>query len=122
MGNKIGGNTENGIWLFFDKAIREKQHWDHIFVYSDMQAGHGGLYGISETEYGEYIFPGSGNHIDVAKLIAKYRSAVNPKVKIYLVQSAGYQDVLVPEFYKDTYILGGWSAGILKFASEMSKN
>lgn len=116
----IGGGTENGIWLFFDQAIRNKEHWDHIFVYSDMQAGHGGLYGIEQSQYQDYIFPGTGHHIDVAKLVATYREQVNPNAMVYLVQTAGYQDTLVPEFYDRTFILGGWGPGILKFAHAMS--
>lgn len=114
----IGQATENGIWLFFDKAIKEKQHWDHIFVYSDMQAGHGGLYGVKQNDYKDYLWNG-GRNIDVAKLIKVYREQVNPNVHVYLVQVAGYGDSLVPEFYNKTYILGGWSAGLFKFAHKM---
>jgi len=125
-GRSIGGGTENGIWLFWDKAIREKQHWDHVFVYSDMQAGHGGLYGSNAYDYRHYAcglnFSNSyGNrYIDVPKLINKYRSTVNKNVMVYLVQIAGEQDIIVPEFYNRTYILGGWSANLLRFAHEMS--
>jgi hypothetical protein len=118
IGGRIGGGTEHGIWLFWDKAIKEKQHWDQVFVYSDMQAGHGGLYGTSG--YSNYVWPGGGRYIDVPKLIAEYRAKVNPNVKVFLVQIAGYTDTLVPEYYKDTYILGGWGPGILKFAAEMA--
>jgi hypothetical protein len=118
IGSNIGAGTENGIWLFWDKAIREKQHWDHVFVYSDMQAGHGGLYGIG-TPYP--VMPNTSNRIDVPKLISEYRRKVNPNVMVYLVQIAGYQDSIVPEFYDKTYILGGWGDGILRFAAEMSK-
>ena len=118
-GKGIGQSTENGIWLFWDKAIKEKQHWDHVFVYSDMQAGHGGLYGIDPAQYSAYKWGGSRN-IDVPKLISEYRRQVNPNVKVFLVQVAGYQDTIVPEFYKDTYILGGWSDGVLRFAAKMS--
>ena len=122
---RVGGDTENGIWLFWDKAIREKQHWDHVFVYSDMQAGHGGLYGTNCGAYRDYIWSGRGGYgtryIDVPKLVNKYRSTVNPNVMVYLVQIAGYQDTIIPEFYNRTYILGGWSANILRFASEMSQ-
>jgi polyhydroxyalkanoate synthesis regulator phasin len=28
---------KNGIWLFFRDAINKKEHWDNIFIYSDMQ-------------------------------------------------------------------------------------
>jgi len=27
----------------------------------------------------------------------------------------------VPEFYRGTYILGGWGPGLLKFAAEMAQ-
>lgn len=115
VGSKIGAGTEHGIWLFFDNAIKTKEHWDHIFVYSDMQAGHGGLYG-DPSKYKDYLWPSNNRFIDVAKLITTYRKKVNPNVKVYLVQVAGYRDTLVPEFYKDTYVLGGWGDGILRFA------
>jgi hypothetical protein len=119
LGNTVGGGTENGIWLFWDRAIRERQRWDHVFVFSDMQAGHGGLYGVNPQDYKDYRW-GSTQYIDVPKLVATYRERVNPKVNVYLVQVAGYQDTLLPEFYERTYILGGWGEGLLRFAAEMA--
>ena len=116
----IGGNTENGIWMFWKKAIIKKEHWDNVFVFSDMQAGHGGLYGTNPSEYKEFAWTDK-HHIDVAKLINKYRATVNPKVNVHLVQVAGYTDVIIPEFYKRTYILGGWSDKVLRFAAEMAQ-
>jgi len=120
----IGQSTENGVWLFFDNAIKQKEQWDNIFIYSDMQAGHGGLYGTDASQYKDYIFPDKrkiNRYIDVAKLIKTYREKVNPNVKVFLVQVAGYKDTLVPEFYDKTYILGGWGDGLLRFAKEMSE-
>lgn len=119
-GKGIGAGTEHGIWLFWDQAIREKQHWDKVFVYSDMQAGHGGLYGTGG--YSNYVWPHSSRYekyIDVPKLVNEYRSKVNPDVQVFLVQVAGYRDTIIPEFYKNTYILGGWGDGILRFAAQM---
>lgn len=121
LGEKVGGSTENGVWLFWDKAIREKQHWDYVFIYSDMQAGHGGLYGTNSHDYRDFIWGKGGHYIDVPKLIAAYRTQVNPNVQVFLVQIAGYQDTLLPEFYDRTYILGGWGEGLLRFAAEMSR-
>jgi len=118
LAHDIGEGTENGIWLFWDKAIKQNEHWDHVFVYSDMQAGHGGLYGTDATKYRDYLW--DARYIDVAKLVADYRKKVNPNVQVYLVQVAGYQDTIIPEFYDKTYILGGWSTGILKFAHKMA--
>jgi hypothetical protein len=83
-----------------------------------MQAGHGGLYGTNPKAYKDFRWMGS-NHIDVPALIAEYRRTVNPDVQVFLVQIAGYQDVLVPEFYDKTYILGGWSDAVLRFAAKM---
>ena len=95
----VGGQTENGIWIFFRDAIDKMQHWDNIFIYSDMQAGHGGLYGTAEGKK-EYTDRGfscrGGEYVDVAKLIAEYRRKVNPRVNVFCVQTAGYNNVLVP--------------------------
>lgn len=118
IGEKIGAGTEHGIWLFWDKAIKNKEQWDHVFVYSDMQAGHGGLYGTGG--YDAYRWQ-NGRHIDVPKLIAEYRRTVNPNVHVYLVQVAGYRDTLVPEVYAKTHILGGWGDGILRYAARMAQ-
>lgn len=120
IGKNIGHGTENGVWLFFDKAIKQSEHWDNIFIYSDMQAGHGGLYGVNQREYDNYRWQNTRN-IDVAKLIKDYRKKVNPDVNVFLVQVAGYKDTLAPEFYNKTYVLGGWGDGLLRFAKEMTK-
>ena len=121
LGSRVGGGTENGIWLALDKAIRGKEWWDNIFVYSDMQAGHGGLYGTNYSAYSDFAWMGDGRYIDVAKLVKTYRNQVNPKVNVFLVQIAGYGDTLLPEYYDRTYILGGWSPSILKFAKRMTE-
>jgi len=120
LGKGIGGGTENGIWLAFDKALKHREHWDNIFIYSDMQAGHGGLYGIRPHEYKEYKW-GNTKNIHVPKLISEYRNNVNSQVNVFMVQIAGYEDTLVPEYFYRTFILGGWSGNIIKFAHRMSK-
>lgn len=124
VGGTVGGGTETGVWLFWDKAIKEKQHWDHVFVYSDMQAGHGQLYcSDSHKPTKGFVWERGyrSTHIDVPALIAEYRKQVNPDVQVFLVQTAGYGDTIVPEVYDKTYILGGWSANILSFAHKVSK-
>lgn len=120
VGESIGPSTENGIWLFFDRAIRAKERWDSIFVYSDMQAGHGGLYGTTPSDYSDYAWMGS-RYIDVARLVSKYRQDVNPAVQVFLVQVAGYQDTIVPDVYDRTYVLGGWGEGLLRYAARMAE-
>lgn len=127
----VGGSTENGIWLFFKEAINKKEHWDNIFIYSDQQAGHGGLYGTvpSQAEYSKmgYGVDSSGRcgfnpkYVDVAKLIDEYRRKVNPNVNVFSVQTAGYNNVVVPEYGYRTNLLYGWTGKELLFADTMIK-
>ena len=84
-----------------------------------MQAGYGHLYG--KREYRVYNWPGRRRYIDVPKLIDAYRQRVNPDVNVFLVQIAGYEDTIIPEYYYRTFIIGGWSDGILRFADAMIK-
>ncbi len=116
----IGQSTENGLWLFWEEALRTRARWDWVFVLSDMQAGHGGLYGREPQAYAEYAWRKS-NCIDVAKLVKTYRERVNPHVRVFLVQVAGYQDTILPEVYDKTYVLGGWGEGIFRYAAEMAR-
>lgn len=123
----IGGSTEHGIWLAMDQITQKNEVYDNIFVYSDMQAGHGGLYGTGgykdflwgERNQNGFVHSHGAPYIDVPKLVRRYRDKVNANVNVFLVQIAGYEDTLMPEWYDRTYILGGWSDSILKFASAM---
>ena len=124
-GRNVGKGTENGIWLFFKKAIKNKEHWDNIFIYSDMQAGHGGLYGIeSQMEMCRKLGCVKNSYmpyIDVAKLIDIYRKEVNPDVNVFCVQTAGYDNVSIPEYGYRTNIMYGWTGKELVFADTMIK-
>ena len=107
-GKAQGGGTENGIWLFFKDALNRKVVYDNIFIYSDMQAGHGGLYGTNSSEYREYAHKSTRN-IDVLALVEKYRQTVNRKVNIFTVQVAGYDNSVLPENLYRGAILAGWT-------------
>lgn len=116
MSRDVGGSTEGGIWEFFYNAIKNKKHWDNIFIYSDQQAGHGGLYGTDyqKVQYRKMGFGCNGawsdeGMINVFKLIQEYRKQVNPKVNVFSVQTAGYNNVCVPEMAYRTSILYGWT-------------
>ena len=115
-----GGGTENGIWMFFRDSISNKTSYDNIFIYSDQQAGHGGLYGTSEgqEEYRDYSLD---SYIDVLKLIYEYRKKVNSKVNIFSIQCAGYDNSVIPENYYRTTILGSWTGKESVYAQELIK-
>ena len=122
--NDVGGGTESGIWKFFERAIDKKEWWDNIFIYSDMQAGTGGLYGTS-ADMDAYRRRGfamrDSIHVDVAKLINEYRRKVNPKVNVFSVQTAGYTNVVIPEYGYRTNIMYGWTSKELIYADAMIK-
>ncbi len=127
MCDDVGGDTEGGIWEFFSNAIKWKEHWDQIFIYSDQQAGHGGLYGTTaqKTEYMGQGYGcqengrGQGGYINVFDLILEYRRTVNPKVNVFSIQTAGYNNACVPEYAYRTCILYGWTGKELSFARQM---
>lgn len=117
----VGGATEGGIWEFFKNAIEKKEHWDNIFIYSDMQAGHGGLYGTSSQrhQYSKGGYNIGYDHINVFKLVQDYRKHVNPKVNVFSVQTAGYDNVVIPEYAYRTNIMYGWTGKEAVFADTM---
>lgn len=119
----VGQGTETGCWTFWHNAIKNKEHWDTVFIYSDMQAGHGGLYGDSSAirEYTKQGYLCKYSHMDVAKMIETYRREVNPKVNVFCIQTAGYNNVLVPEYGYRTNILQGWTGKEAAFAETMIK-
>ena len=137
MHKSVGGGTENGIWLFLKDAIDNKIHWDNIFIFSDMQAGHGGLYGKGK-DMKEYMKRGyscmsysknrnktwtngySNENINVPKLINEYRKTVNPKVNVFCVQTAGYDNMLIPENSYRTGYLYGWTGKELVYAAAIN--
>ena len=110
-GREQGVGTENGIWIFWDDAIKNKIHYDNVFIYSDMQAGHGGLYGHNNTVGASpYGHRGKGSiHVDVLAMVQEYRRTVNPKVNVFSVQVAGYNNSVLPENLYRGAILAGWT-------------
>ena len=125
--NDVGGSTEGGIWEFFKNAIEKHEHWDNIFIYSDQQAGHGGLYGAG-SQRAAYNKLGCGcgyggsygsDMINVFKLVQEYRKKVNPKVNVFSVQTAGYDNIVIPEYAYRTNIMYGWTGNEAVFAKAM---
>ena len=114
QGHNVGGSTECGVWTFLDDAITNNVWYDNIIIFSDMQAGHGDLYGyddnikkkgfcaLGKSSYG-------ANYINVMDLINAYRNKVNPKVNVMCVQTAGYNNVVVPENIYRGVISYGWT-------------
>ena len=127
IGKRIGGATENGIWLFFKRAFNKPADYcyDHFFCYSDMQAGHGELYGNDPQMKKEYTWNGESSrghkYIDVLSLINNYRRTLNPKVNVFMVQTAGYNDAIVPQATYRGAIMAGWTGNEVVYADKLVK-
>ena len=127
LGNQVGGNTENGVWLFFKRAFQNHSSYkfDHWFCYSDMQVGHGGLYGndyaIQEQGFNCDVSSHCLLYIDIHKCINKYRSEINPKLNTYMVQTAGYDNTILPESTYRGAILAGWTGNEVVYAKNLCR-
>jgi 60 kDa SS-A/Ro ribonucleoprotein len=117
LGRTVGGGTENGIWLYFDQSIKEKKKYDNIFIYSDMQAGHGGLFGRDIQQYKKYAK--NLQFIDVLMLVEDYRKIVNETVNVFSVQVAGYDNNALPENIYRGAIMAGWTGAEVSYAHEL---
>lgn len=121
-GFDVGLSTEGGIWKYFRDAINSKTHIDNLFIFSDCQAGTGGLYGTysDKIEYTEKygISRAHMEYINVYALIREYRRKVNSKINVFCIQTAGYNNVLIPQMSYRCAILTGWTGKEISFAAE----
>lgn len=124
-GTNIGGATEHGIWEFFKRAMKNPQqyHYDHLFCYSDQQAGHGGLF-TGDTEMGdEWIWDKNyrNRYIHVPRLIQHYRKTINPRLNVFTIQTAGYNDSILPQNFERGAIMTGWTGKEVVLAEKLIK-
>ena len=128
LGSTVGCSTENGVWLFFKWAFENpsENKFDHWFCYSDMQVGHGGLYGKDLDIINKGFLWGdkcsnSSLYIDIHKCVDKYRMEINPKLNTYMVQTAGYDNTILPESTYRGAILAGWTGNEVVYAKQLCK-
>jgi len=125
IGSGIGGATETGVWLFWRDAINSGRWLDNVFIYSDMQAGYSNLYAqqscITEMQNMNAQADKSNAisvYIDVLSLVKAYRKH-NPKMNIFSVQVAGYDNAVLPDILYRGAILSGWTGKEANLAYEM---
>jgi hypothetical protein len=107
--NKCGGSTEQGIFEFFRKAIKEKTHIDTLVVFSDCQIGDGCKW------YGNGA---STRSSDFNKLYEEYRR-INPNFRVYSVDLKGYGTTV---FNDSVFKLAGWSEKIFDIMKIMEQD
>lgn len=121
IGHECGMMTESGLYAFFRDAVSHGQHWDSIFVYSDMQTGSGRTFGTNPSCFRKMGALRSGGRIDVNELVKEYRREVNPKLNVVCVQTSGYTNAVMPEYGYRSSILCGWTGKELEFADEVRR-
>lgn len=130
IGKTIGQGTENGVWLFFKNAFNDPTMYkfDYWFCYSDMQVGHGELYGNDPDIENEFHFQkdGSNNrsftkYINIHECLNKYRKEINSKINTFMVQTAGYNNTILPELLYRGSILSGWTGNEILYAKIYSE-
>lgn len=96
---EVGGST-NG-YLIMKHLLSKQQKVDRILVFTDCQ-----LYD-NNVDYGyEESF---------ATLFLKYRATINPNVKLYMFDLAGYGNTVIPTETKNAVFISGWSEKVLEF-------
>lgn len=106
-GKKCGCATEDGLFIFLDKCVKDKIKVDNLYVISDMQVGDGKSVVWERTSH--YT---SGKFAELLKEFKK----VNPDCKIVSLSIQGYGSEM---FYKGSNILNlaGWSESIFDVIS-----
>ena len=124
LGNTVGGATENGVFMFFKNALANPKEYrfDQWFCYSDMQVGHGGLYGCDPDIRNQGFLWGNNKHsqpyINIHKCIEEYRKKINPKFNTFMVQTAGYDNTVAPEALIRGATLSGWTGREAYYAQQ----
>ena len=101
-GEECGESTENGLFMFLGKCVKDKIKVDNLYVISDMQVGDGESVVWERTSgygYGKF-----------AELLKGFKK-VNPNCKIVSISIQGYGSEM---FYRGSNILNiaGWSESI----------
>lgn len=123
-GKNIGLNTENGIWLFFKRAMKEPTlyQYDNLFFYSDQQAGHGGLYGCDPDIGDNWVWKKINlcqKFIHIPKLIQEYRGLLSNKLNVFSIQTAGYNDSVLPQCTYRGANLSSWTGREVFYAEKV---
>ena len=94
----------------FDYLLSKKVKVDRVILLSDMQC----------YEKSSPVF-NIGN-APLASLVHKYRSSINPKMRFYSIDLAGYGTVQVPQDDPSTVLLAGWSERVLEYIQMFEEN
>ena len=110
IGEKIGMDTEQGIFTLLKKMIKEKIQADRLIVISDLQIGDG-----NNREYGINYDKSS----PVQSLLNQYKKEVNPNLIYYSICFSSYGTNVVTD---QNVLIAGWNDKILNFINLHEQN
>ena len=61
----------------------------------------------------------SEKFIHVPLLVENYRNTIHPKINVFTVQTAGYNDTILPQTLNRYCILSGWTGNEVLYAEKM---
>ena len=88
--------------------------FDRIVVLSDQEVWSMGGHRNSNTNTGRYGSYYRGTDTEFVRAMTNYRKVINPDVKLYMFDLAGYGHMVMPEDDR-TILIGGWSDKIFSF-------
>lgn len=100
------GHSTNA-WTCINQLNAEQAKVDRIIILTDEQ--------VYNSDYKWSVITGSGSYTMFYSELVKYRRTVNPKVKTYILDLAGYQTACTPEDDNGVIQLAGWSDKIFAF-------
>lgn len=100
LGGGCGGGTENGLYIFLDKCIKEKTKVDYLCIFSDMVIGSGGAGGWDRT---------SSAGLGSFQVLFKKFKEVNPQCKTICVDIRQTKGTSVFDKSLQVLQVAGWS-------------
>ena len=101
----VGGGTETGLWFLLKDLIDRNVHADRIVLLSDLCCY---TQGDVNCGYDLKKYLGSSK-ATIQSLLDLYRQRVNPAVRVYSVNLAGYGQSQVRPDGAGVHLLSGWS-------------
>lgn len=111
----VGGSTETGLWFLLKDLIDREIHADRIVLLSDLCCY---TQGDVNCGYDLKKYLGS-SRATIQSLLDLYRLRVNPTVKVYSINLAGYGQSQVRPEGKGVHLLSGWSEKLFGLIREL---
>lgn len=112
LGDRCGGSTENGLYIFLDACIKEKTKVDNLIIFSDMVIGAGGRGGWDVSSRA-----GLGTFQELFKRF----KALNPQCRTITVDIRQTSGKSVFDKSLNVTQVAGWSTSIFDVFANASK-